>query len=129
MYEPFNLPEMACFQYQKGGKRKHWFCYVRRLDVDTQLRVAGNGFWKRRDAERNVIGGGIGRVVVGRRKTYVFYLWNDNNTAARKTEWLMYEYDLIGHPNVSSSIPPPPFPLPFFFFFLNTWCVKVYWQI
>ncbi|MCD7470280.1 hypothetical protein HAX54_010009 [Datura stramonium] len=94
-FDPFNLPDSACFRYGRGGRKRHWFCFVARV-LKGGRRRAGGGYWKKRGGVRDVVGAGAGKVVVGTRKSFVFYLGDCTKTAV-KTDWLMYEYALIGH--------------------------------
>ncbi|KAL6995476.1 hypothetical protein U1Q18_005613 [Sarracenia purpurea var. burkii] len=95
-YNPSDLPETACFQFGRGGMKRHWYCYVAaRVFKQSRRRIAGGGYWKRRGKVRDVMsGGGSGKAAVGTRKTFVFCLGDSPNTAA-KTDWVMYEYALI----------------------------------
>lgn len=61
----------------------------------------GGGYWKKQRRVRDVVGAGAGKVVVGTRKTYDFYL-GDSPANAVRTRWVMYEYALIDHHVVST---------------------------
>nr|AXU39983.1 NAC protein [Lilium pumilum] len=63
------------------------FKYPRRMN-----RAAGSGYWRATGKEKAVLDGG--RVVMGIRKTLVFYQGKGLN--GRRTEWVMHEYRLIG---------------------------------
>ncbi|GAA0160163.1 hypothetical protein LIER_16780 [Lithospermum erythrorhizon] len=93
-YDPFHLPDDYCFLYGRGERRRHWFCYVRRGGRG-RVRRAGGGYWKRRGRERNVVCGGGG--VVGTRRRFVFYVGFADSEFDVRTDWVMYEYDLIDH--------------------------------
>lgn len=97
-FDPFNLPDSACFRYGRGGRKRHWFCFVARV-LKGGRRRAGGGYWKKRGRVRDVVGAGAGKIVVGTRKSFEFYLGD-----CTKTDWLMYEYALTGHPMVHSAI-------------------------
>ncbi|KAK4352109.1 hypothetical protein RND71_027627 [Anisodus tanguticus] len=98
-FDPFNLPDSVCFKYGRGGRKRHWFCFVARVLKGGRRRAAG-GYWKKRGRVRDMVGAGAGKVVVGTRKSFVFYLGDCAKTAV-KTDWLMYEYTLTGHPMAS----------------------------
>ncbi|GAB2293786.1 hypothetical protein Dimus_027999 [Dionaea muscipula] len=96
-YNPFDLPEATCFRFGYHGRRRHWYCYTERV-VDGKggrlKRRAGFGYWKRKGKVRDVMGDG-GKVVLGRRSCYVFYMdkWLDErNKSVVRTDWIMYEY-------------------------------------
>ncbi|KAE8100142.1 hypothetical protein FH972_018069 [Carpinus fangiana] len=93
-YEPFELPGTACFSYGCGGRKRHWYCYTIRVAKERKGRTrrTTNGYW-RRGTVRDVLGSG-GKVVVGTRTSFVFYLGNSPKTAVR-TDWVMYEYALL----------------------------------
>ncbi|KAL7262193.1 hypothetical protein ACSBR1_000549 [Camellia fascicularis] len=101
-FDPFDLPDAGCFRFGRGGRRRHWYCYVaaRVLKDCGGRRRAGGGYWKRTGRERDVVGGAAGKVVVGRRKSFVFCLGDSPKNAVR-TDWVMYEYALIDHPKAS----------------------------
>ncbi|KAL8244381.1 hypothetical protein R6Q59_010639 [Mikania micrantha] len=71
-FEPFDLPESARFSFGREGKRKHW----------------------RSGPVKDIVGAGVQGVVVGTRKTFVFYLGDSVKTGLR-TKWIMYEYALV----------------------------------
>ncbi|KAM7517052.1 hypothetical protein LguiA_006635 [Lonicera macranthoides] len=102
-YNPFDLPEITCFRFGRGGRKRHWYCYVaaaRVLKERRNRRAAGGGYWKRRGSVRDVVGDGAGKVVVGTRRSFVFYL-GDSPKHAVRTDWVMWEYALIDHDKVS----------------------------
>lgn len=94
-YEPFDLPETTCFRFGRGGRKRHWYCYAEaRVLMERGRRPAGGGYWRRKGPVRDVVDGGAGKVVVGTRKTFVYYLGYSPKTAVR-TDWVMCEYSLI----------------------------------
>ncbi|KAL3505144.1 hypothetical protein ACH5RR_034985 [Cinchona calisaya] len=102
-FDPFNLPETSCFRFGTGGRRRHWYCYFRGrvLRERGSRRAAGGGYWRKRRRIRDVVGcggvgAGVGKVVVGTRKSFDFYLGDSPRNAVR-THWVMYEYALIDH--------------------------------
>lgn len=104
-YNPFDLPDSTCFRFGPGGRKRHWYCYVAARVLSSGgggRRRAGGGYWKRRGGVRDVVGGK--KVVVGTRRSFVYYLGGDEkkkNNAVR-TEWVMYEYALVGTHKVDS---------------------------
>ncbi|XP_059453466.1 NAC transcription factor 29-like [Corylus avellana] len=94
-YEPFELPDTACFSYGCGGRKRHWYCYTVRVAKERKgrKRKTMNGYWRRRGTVRDVVGS-RGKAVVGTRTSFVFYLGNSPKTAVR-TDWVMYEYALL----------------------------------
>lgn len=93
-YDPFNLPEMSCFRFGRGGRRRHWYCYVGRIIRERGRRRAGSGYWKKRGKVKDIVGGGAAeKIAMGTRKSFVFYL-GDSPKNAVKTDWVMYEYAL-----------------------------------
>ncbi|XP_059636647.1 NAC domain-containing protein 72-like [Cornus florida] len=99
-HDPFDLPESACFRFGRGGRKRHWYCYTARVSKERGRRRAGGGYWKSSGRVRDVVGAGAGKVVVGTRRTFVFYLGNSPKTAKR-TDFVMYEYALIDHHEAS----------------------------
>ncbi|KAL3514468.1 hypothetical protein ACH5RR_027185 [Cinchona calisaya] len=99
-FDPFDLPESASFRFGGGGRRSHWYFYVGRvvLRESGRSRAAGAGYWKMRRRVRDVVRAGAGKVVVGTRKSFDFYL-GDSPKIAVRTHWVMYEYALIDHLN------------------------------
>ncbi|XP_071695983.1 NAC domain-containing protein 72-like [Rutidosis leptorrhynchoides] len=96
-FDPFDLPESACFEFGREGKRKHWYCFAIMPRVKRgrgEKRRAGSGFWKRSGSVKDIVGAGVQGVVVGTRKCFVFYLGDSVKTCVR-TKWIMYEYALI----------------------------------
>ncbi|XP_059279364.1 NAC domain-containing protein 68-like [Lycium ferocissimum] len=102
-YDPFNLPDSACFRYGRGGQKRHWFCFVAARVLKRRAGTgSGGGYWKKkRGRVKDVVGEGAGKVVVGTRKTFGFYLGDCGSKSGVKTDWLMYEYALAGHPMAS----------------------------
>ncbi|EXC28187.1 NAC domain-containing protein 19 [Morus notabilis] len=96
-YDPFELPNSACYAYGCGGKKRHWFCYTGGGAVRERggKRRARSGFWRRKGRMRIVMGQG-GRGDLGTRTKFVFYLGNSAKTAFR-TNWVLYEYAPIDH--------------------------------
>lgn len=98
-YDPFELPERACYSYGYGGMKTHWFCYTVRVVKESRgRRRAKSGYWRRMGRAREVVGSG-GKVVLGTRTSFIFYLGNSPKTAVR-TDWVLYEYALIDRPKV-----------------------------
>ncbi|KAL8216240.1 hypothetical protein R6Q57_023077 [Mikania cordata] len=96
-FEPFDLPESARFSFGREGKRKHWYCFAAMPRVKRgrgEKRPAGGGFWRRSGPVKDIVGAGVQAVVVGTRKTFVFYLGDSVKTGLR-TKWIMYEYALV----------------------------------
>lgn len=104
-YNPFDLPDSTCFRFGPGGRKSHWYCYVAARVFSSGgggRRRAGEGYWKRRGGVRDVVGGK--KVVVGTRRSFVFCLGGDEKKKknAVRTEWVMYEYALVGTHKVDS---------------------------
>jgi len=95
-YDPFELPDTACFSYGSGGRKRHWYCYTVRVAKERKggKRRTMSGYW-RRGTVRDVVGSG-GKAVVGTRTSFGFYLGNSPKSAVR-TDWVMYEYALLDH--------------------------------
>ncbi|XVE94935.1 hypothetical protein REPUB_Repub02eG0052700 [Reevesia pubescens] len=93
-YEPFDLPEGACFVHGHRGRKRHWLCYTESKGRRGRRRAKG-GFWRKIGKAKDVIGGG--NVVVGTRTKFVFYGVNSVEAAAVRTPWIMYEYALLHH--------------------------------
>ncbi|KAI7744434.1 hypothetical protein M8C21_017314 [Ambrosia artemisiifolia] len=96
-FDPFNLPDTARFLFGREGKRKHWYCFVPMPRVKRgrgEKRPAGCGFWRRSGSVKDIVGSGVQGVVVGTRKTFVFYFGETCKTAVR-TKWVLYEYSLV----------------------------------
>ncbi|XP_010263492.1 PREDICTED: NAC domain-containing protein 101-like isoform X4 [Nelumbo nucifera] len=91
-YDPCDLPEIACFPFGDGGRKKHWYCFTAKATSDRGKRKTRGGFWKSRGRARDVIGKGV---LLGKRKTFVFY--RGNSLKAEKSGWMMYEYALVDH--------------------------------
>ncbi|KAK6938663.1 NAC domain, partial [Dillenia turbinata] len=98
-HDPFDLPDCACFSYGFGGRKKHWYCYTARVLSEKKWRRGGGGFWKRSGRARDVVRRG-GGVVLGMRRSFVFYL-GKTVKAAVKTDWVLYEYSLPHDQKVS----------------------------
>ncbi|XP_059637004.1 NAC domain-containing protein 55-like [Cornus florida] len=98
-HDPFDLPESSCFRFGRGGRKRYWYCYAARVLKERGRRRAGGGYWKSRGRVRDVYSG-AGKVVVGTRRTFVFYLGNSPKTAKR-THLVMYEYTPIDHNQAS----------------------------
>ncbi|KAJ8538098.1 hypothetical protein K7X08_014638 [Anisodus acutangulus] len=98
-FDPFNLPDSACFKYGRGGRKRHWFCFVARVLKGVKRR-GGGGYWKKIGRVKDVVGAGAEKVVAGTRRSFVFYLGDCAKTGV-KTNWLMYEYALTGQPMAS----------------------------
>ncbi|KAJ7958180.1 NAC domain protein [Quillaja saponaria] len=94
---PFELPEIACFPYGTGGRKRHWYCYTVRVLKETKgnSRKVKSGYWRRNGRVRDVLGRG-GKVVLGTRTSFDFYLGNSKNDPVR-TDWVLYEYALVDH--------------------------------
>ncbi|KAJ7966596.1 NAC domain protein [Quillaja saponaria] len=96
-YDPFELPEIACFPYGSGGRKRHWYCYTDSIVKKTKgkSRKVKSGYWRRNGRVRDVLGRG-GKLVLGTRTRFVFYLGNSQKDAV-KTDWVLYEYALVDH--------------------------------
>ncbi|KAJ0788108.1 putative transcription factor NAM family [Helianthus annuus] len=97
-FEPFNLPETARFLFGREGKRKHYYCFAPMPRVKRgrgEKRPAGCGVWRRSGSVKDIVGAGVQGVVMGTRKTFVFYLGELGKAAAVRTKWVMYEYALV----------------------------------
>ncbi|VFR01497.1 unnamed protein product [Cuscuta campestris] len=92
-FDPFDLPDSSCFRFGRGGIRRHWICFVARVLKDRRTRRAGGGYWKRKGRIRAVLDKDAGKVVLGMRKCFVFYL-GESLKGAIRTDWFMYEYAL-----------------------------------
>ncbi|KAK7321683.1 hypothetical protein VNO77_32547 [Canavalia gladiata] len=90
-YDPFELPDAACFSYGYQGMKKHWFCYS--VKVAKHTRRVKSGFWLRKGRVRDVFGNDR-KVVLGTRTRFVFYVGNSLKNATR-TDWILYEYALV----------------------------------
>lgn len=104
-HDPFQLPDIACFSYGYGGRKRHWYCYTVRVLKDTRrkIRKVKSGYWMREGRVRKVLSGG-GNVVLGTRTTFVFY-WGSSPKNASRTSWMLYEYALGDHLKVQNSDP------------------------
>lgn len=99
-FDPFDLPDSSCFRFGRGGIRRHWFCFVARVLKDRRTRRAGGGYWKRKGRIRAVLDKDAGKIVLGMRKCFVFYL-GESLKGAMRTDWFMYEYAL---PNAAAFV-------------------------
>lgn len=103
-FNPFELPVFTCFKFGFRGRKRHWYCYTERVNSSEERksrRKAGFGFWKMKGKGKDVIGNG-GKVVLGRRKSFIFYMEKFHGKAAVRTDWVMYEYALISNLKVFS---------------------------
>ncbi|CAO2817786.1 unnamed protein product [Amaranthus hypochondriacus] len=103
-FNPFELPVFTCFKFGFRGRKRHWYCYTERVNSSEERksrRKAGFGFWKMKGKGKDVIGNG-GKVVLGRRKSFIFYMEKFHGKAAVRTDWVMYEYALISNLKVKS---------------------------
>lgn len=119
-HDPFGLPDVASFSYGYRGRKRHWYCYSVRAVKGTRRkrRKVKSGYWIRQGKVRDVLSSG-GKVVLGTRTSFVFYLGNSSEDAVR-TDWMLYEYALLDHLKVPNS------GLPFFFKeFLNLMLEKI----
>ncbi|KAK6939626.1 NAC domain [Dillenia turbinata] len=91
-HDPFYLPDLACFSYGCGGRKRHWYCYTARVLSEKKRRKGRGGFWKRMGRARDVVRRGAG-VVLGMRRSFVFYL-GKTMKAAVNTDLVLYEYSL-----------------------------------
>ncbi|XP_063942030.1 NAC domain-containing protein 60 [Daucus carota subsp. sativus] len=99
-YEPFNLPDSICFRFGKGGRKRHYYCFVvARVRDEERRRGGGAGYWKRTGRVRDVV---LGDVVIGTRRAFVFYL-GDLGKGGARTDWFMYEYALV-EPHLASFV-------------------------
>ncbi|KAF5747033.1 NAC domain-containing protein 72-like [Tripterygium wilfordii] len=90
-YEPCELPDASSFAYGYKNEKRHWFCFtVRVLESRGARRKAKGGYWRRGSSVKNVIGAG-GKLVLGTKTKFVYYL-NNSQKSAVKTDWVMYEY-------------------------------------
>lgn len=97
-YEPYELPDSACFSYGCKARKRHWFCYTIRVlkgSSGTINRRTKGGYWRRRGRVRDVMSPGE-KLPVGTRTRFVFYLGNSLKNSVR-TDWVMYEYALLDH--------------------------------
>ncbi|XP_022143484.1 NAC domain-containing protein 19-like isoform X2 [Momordica charantia] len=95
-YDPFDLPDFACFSYGSSGRKKHWYYYTAtafRENRGGRIRMK-SGYWKRKGRVREVIG--HRGIVLGIKRSFVFYLGNSIKNAV-KTNWIVYEYALGDH--------------------------------
>ncbi|KAA0064397.1 protein CUP-SHAPED COTYLEDON 3-like [Cucumis melo var. makuwa] len=94
-YDPFDLPDSACFSYGSNGRKKHWYYYAVTAFRENRgwIRMK-SGYWRRKGRVKEVTG--HPGVVLGMKRTFVFYLGNSIKKAL-KTNWIMYEYALDDH--------------------------------
>lgn len=106
---PFDLPDAACFKFGYRGRKRHWYFYRERINRAGGGRMmrAGLGFWKRKGKLRDVIGESDSDVVLGKRTSFGFYSIDggpDSDNRSKqglKTDWSMYEYELIDNDKTS----------------------------
>lgn len=102
-HDPFELPDIASFSYGYRGRKRHWYCYTVRAVKGNRpkIRKVKSGYWMRQGRVRDVLNSG-GKVVLGTRTSFVFYVGNSLEDAVR-TDWMLYEYALIDHLKVPNS--------------------------
>ncbi|GMH04018.1 hypothetical protein Nepgr_005857 [Nepenthes gracilis] len=101
-YSPFDLPEVSCFRYGYKGRKRHWYCYTERFNCgegrERERRAAELGYWKKKGKVRDVMREIGGKVVLGRRSCFVFYMDKyfdaQGSKSSVRTDWMMYEYAL-----------------------------------
>lgn len=101
-YQPYGLPEKACYSYGNGGRKRHWYCYCKvRVRNGRKSRRAKNGYWSKKGRVREIVKSNNrgGKVILGSRTSFVFYLGDSFETAVR-TDWVMHEYALVHHVKV-----------------------------
>lgn len=100
-YDPFHLPDFSCFSYGYRGTKRHWYFYSVRVLNSAKRKTwkVKNGYWIRQGRVRKVLSSGGGKMRLGIRTTFVFYLGNSRKNASR-TNWMLYEYSQIGHVKV-----------------------------
>ena len=96
-YDPFDLPGSSCYSYGRKGGKKHWFCYT---EKGREKRAAQSGYWRKEGWKKVTVGRRGGKVVLGDRTSFVFYLGNSPNSAVA-TDWVLYEYNLVDHLKVN----------------------------
>ncbi|XP_040999119.1 NAC domain-containing protein 6-like isoform X2 [Juglans microcarpa x Juglans regia] len=100
-YDPFELPDGACFSYGYGASKRNWYCYAARNEKESEAgrRRTKTGYWRRKWGKvRDVMDPRRGgKVLLGTRSCFVFYQKNSSMTAARITDWVMHEYALPDH--------------------------------
>ncbi|KAJ0024888.1 hypothetical protein Pint_08744 [Pistacia integerrima] len=98
-YQPHELPEKACYTYGDRGRRRHWYCYCKvRVRNGRKSWRAKNGYWRKKGRVREVVKSNNrgGKIILGSRTRFVFYLGDSLETAVR-TNWVMHEYALVHH--------------------------------
>ncbi|XP_071710739.1 NAC domain-containing protein 79-like [Rutidosis leptorrhynchoides] len=97
--EPWDLPKMA----KMGEKESYFFC-LRDKKYPTGLRTnraTATGYWKATGKDKEIF---RGRLLVGMKKTLVFYM--GRAPKGEKTNWVIHEYRLEGKfslPNLPKS--------------------------
>ncbi|KAJ0087507.1 hypothetical protein Patl1_08914 [Pistacia atlantica] len=102
-YQPHELPEKACYTYGDRGRRRHWYCYYKvRVRNGRKSWRANNGYWRKKGRVREVVKSNNrgGKIILGSRTRFVFYLGDSLDTAVR-TNWVMHEYSLVHHVKTS----------------------------
>ncbi|KAJ6841993.1 NAC domain-containing protein 100-like [Iris pallida] len=91
--EPWELPRKA----KMGEKVWYFFCQKdRKYPTGTRTnRATRDGYWKATGKDREIYKGGGGRVLVGMKKTLVFY--SGRAPKGEKTSWVMHEFRLQGY--------------------------------
>nr|BAF41989.1 CUP-SHAPED COTYLEDON3 [Petunia x hybrida] len=90
--EPWELPDAA-----KMGEREWYFFSLRDRKYPTGLRTnraTGAGYWKATGKDREVYSATNGSLLIGMKKTLVFY--KGRAPRGEKTKWVMHEYRLGG---------------------------------
>ncbi|KAF7830606.1 NAC domain-containing protein 71-like isoform X2 [Senna tora] len=100
-HDPSELPDVASFSYGYRGRKRHWYYYTVKSVKGSRrkIRKVKSGYWMRQGRARDVLSSG-GKVVLGKRTSFVFYSGNSSESAVR-TDWMLYEYALIDHVKAS----------------------------
>ncbi|KAF9668545.1 hypothetical protein SADUNF_Sadunf14G0014600 [Salix dunnii] len=98
-YDPFDLPENACYAYGYKARKRHWYCFTKE-QVRVTRRKAKGGYWRRSGRVRDAVVGPGGKAVMCTRTRFVYYLGNSVKSAVR-TGWVLYEYALVDHAKAS----------------------------